>query len=145
MDQKSIWCEKQNRPSLIVADLAGKTPTPEDVFYALLRRGAFKAFAMRRMLIRLKEHLRARETYLQKLLYVNRTYRRAICADGNYTMPKFHAERQKEIARLKGEITALQQIRTEIDKILKSPRWQAPDNDRVAALWLSRLTAPRST
>jgi len=54
MNARTIWHHAQNRPSLVVRDLAEYAPA-DVVYETLLRRGVFEWLAVRRDLIRLKD------------------------------------------------------------------------------------------
>jgi len=109
---------KQNRVSLIVDDLAYYVE--KDVAYEiLLRRGAFKWFACRRDLIRLKDALRWWAKQEQFVI-------RCAKAEGD----------RYQLARARGALAMLEMVRRRINAICKSPRWRAQDNDRRAQKWL---------
>lgn len=117
----TIWCERQNQPTLVVRDLERMLApgVRRDVVYeSLLRRGVFKWLAVRRDLIRLKNALRGRITE--------------------------SLARQKEKPGPNSRIyerayrDCLQQVLAEIRSLCHSERWQAPDNDEAARRWLER-------
>jgi len=109
MNEATIWSEAQNRPTLVVRDLAPYAPA--DVVYgSLLRRGVFKWLAVRRDMIRLKDAWKA----------------------------EVRALNRKKTEREKGYLEALEKCRAEIRRLCHGPRWVAPDNDRGANEYLRR-------
>lgn len=119
MTPKSIWNEAQNKPTLVVDDLA-QFVDRNMVYTALLRRGVFKWLAVRRSIIALKDEwkVRVRESLENQ--------KRATGPDVNYW---------------RGYRRALEQCRAEVRVLCHSERWQAPDNDSAACRWLSTLTS----
>lgn len=116
MNRKSIWLEAQNRPTLIVRDLAPYAPA-DVVYETLLRRGVFKWLAARRKVIRLKNTWRVRIT--------------ASLAE----------QREADPARkqwLRGYRAGIEQCRAELRAICHGERWDCPDFDREAQRWLER-------
>lgn len=110
MNNKTIWMEKQNRPSLIVDDIVKKYPEvdPDFIYYTLLRRGVFKWFSIRRVLIRYKLNLKE----------IIRTMNR------------------KKNKKEKGYIHGIEQCYKAIREMCHSERWTAPDNDRKSITFL---------
>ena len=114
MTPSSIWIERQNTPSLIVDDLKSFVPT-NTAYEILLRRGVFKWLSARRKIIKLKNIWKERVTASlerQKLRYG---------PDVNYE---------------RGYRRALEECRAELREICHGPRWEAPDNDHRAQVWL---------
>ena len=119
--RENIWCFAQNKPSLIVDDLA-ETPEEVNVVYeSLLRRGVFKWLSVRRGLITLKN------TWLARLK----------SADAEWSTVK-HAHPNRA-AYLKGYRAAIRECRAEVRSLCHSPRWACPDFDRKANEWLSSM------
>lgn len=121
--KKTIWSYKQNRPTLVVRDLARLVPG-HLVYSVLLQRGVFKWFAVRRDLIKLKNLWRDRITAL------NAELRAAKESGHGY-----------EAALLKGKLKAYEECRGEVRALCHSERWRAPDNDREAQRWLNERAA----
>jgi hypothetical protein len=114
MNRKSIWLEKQNKPTLIVRDLKEKYPEiDEDFIYeVLLRRGVFKWLSVRRDLIKLKNKWKTEITELCR----------------QQTIKK---DRKKS-----GRLGMIMRLREEVRKLCHSERWVAPDFDKKANLFL---------
>jgi hypothetical protein len=112
---RTIWHERQNRPSLVVDDLAEYAP-PDVVYTSLLRRGVFKWLAVRRGLIKAKDIWKRRVT-------------QSITAQHAAPSPTTRAY-------LRGYRRALEECRAEVRALCHSDRWQAPDIDRRARRWL---------
>ena len=110
MNKKILWSIKQNKPSLIVEDIVTKYPNvdPCFIYLTLLKRGIFKWLAVRQQLIRIKEEWKEEIKKLQ--------YRKPV--------------------RKRGYLEALEKCRAEIRRILKTDRWQVPDNDSRAKTFL---------
>lgn len=124
---QNIWNMAQNKPSQVAADLRVLAGVPTTVtYYVLLRRGVFKWLANRRFLIKLKDSWRAQETLIQRELYQTRKLPRCI---------------NKPRAYWKGYLQALKDCRAQVRRICHSDRWQAPDNDRNAQIFLVQLMA----
>lgn len=116
MNSKTIWEERQNKPSLVVRDLAHLVDE-DTVFEVLLRRGVFKWLAVRRQLIRLKDLWKGRVTQsieLQKM---------AVNGEVNYW---------------RGYRKAVEECRAEVRALCHGERWRAPDFDRDAKAWLEQ-------
>lgn len=114
MNHKSIWCERQNKPSYIVRDLQGYVEA-NIVYKVLLRRGVFKWFIVRRKLIKLKNIWKERV----KISLVMQ--KQAKNADVNYW---------------RGYRKGVEECRKEVRELCHSDRWQAPDFDREAQKFL---------
>ena len=110
-NRKNIWEFKQNKPSLIVKDIAEKYPDIDtDFLYeVLLRRGVFKWLSVRRDLIKLKN------IWKKEIRLLNDT---------------------KKTSKEKGYLNSLVKCRQDVRKLCHSERWQAPDFDRNANLFL---------
>ncbi len=120
MDARSIENERQNKPTLIVRDLAAFDVPPDAAYEILLRRGVFKWLSARRRIIRLKDDIK-REVTLSLV-------RQRGAVDGN------------DKAFERGYRKAKEEDRASIRAICHSPRWQAPDFDRDARRWLTKRT-----
>ena len=107
----TIWNFKQNKPSLIVDDICSKYPevSRDFVYETLLRRGAFKWFAVRRYLIKYKNKLRS----LDRLLNIG-----------------------TKSSNKRGRHAMLIKIKEDIRKLCHSERYNCPDNDSRAKLWI---------
>lgn len=116
MDPKSIWCERQNKPTYVVRDLEKYAPA-NIIYKALLRRGVFKWLAVRRELITLKN------IWKERLKTADAEWREA---------------RHQRRAYLKGYRAALRECRAEVRGLCHSQRWRAPDFDREANRWLDQ-------
>lgn len=116
MDPKTIWNEKQNKPTYVVRDLLAYAPA-DVVYTSLLRRGVFKWLAARRKLIVLKDIWRDRIT--------------ASIAEQKQADP-----RRREW--LRGYRAGLEECRKEVRAICHGPRWEAPDHDKAAREWLDK-------
>lgn len=110
MNNRTIWAEAQNKPTLIVRDLAAYGIDQDVVYESLLRRGVFKWLRVRRELIRLKD------TWKAEIRALNR----------------------KKSEREKGYLAAMERCRKDIRALCHSERWVAPDNDRAAMAYLSQ-------
>lgn len=118
MNRDTIWSERQNKPTLIVRDLADYAPG-DVVYTVLLRRGVFKWLSARRKLIRLKNTWKERIT--QSI------------SDQKLTT-NWH---EKEW--LRGYRKGIEECRAEVRAICHGPRWEAPDFDQEAGRWLASL------
>lgn len=115
----TIWMERQNKPSLVVKDLApllAPGVSRNAIYESLLRRGVFKWLAVRRDLIRLKNLWKTRVT------------------ESIARQKADPAVRSRDYER--GYRDCLQVCRAEIRALCHSPRWQAPDHDPQAVRWL---------
>lgn len=120
MDRNSIWIEEQNKPTLVVRDLA-EWVDPDVVYASLLRRGVFKWLTARRQIIKLKNVWRDRVT--------------ASIAEQRET-----SDRDRR-SWLRGYRAGVEECRREVREICHGPRWQAPDIDRAAIRWLEQYEA----
>ena len=113
-NKKTIWCFKQNKPSLVVEDIVAKYPNvdPDFIYQVLLQRGVFKWLSVRRDLIKLKNTMR------KKISKLNR----------------------KKTLEERGYYKALLNTRASIRKLCHSERWVAPDYDRKANEYLNNLS-----
>lgn len=135
MDAATIWHEAQNKPSLIVHDLAPYAPA-HAVYESLLRRGVFKWLAVRRVLIHTKNVWRDRIT---ESIERQRDFKDM--AHAMRGLPHRDARRQRAMllrwaAEERGYRRGLEQCRAEVLAMCHSDRWQAPDSDRAAQRWL---------
>jgi len=120
MNIKTIWNEKQNKPSYIADDL--EPFVDRDIVYEiLLRRGVFKWLAARRDIIKLKDELKARVIATISMIRVAKRY-----------------HDRDELFYLRGYLKALEDCRAEIRVICHSERWRAPDFDRRAQEYLNK-------
>lgn len=110
MNANTIWSEAQNKPTLVVRDLAAYGVDPAIVYESLLRRGVFKWLRVRRELIRLKDAWKA------DIRSLNR----------------------KKSEWEKGYLAAMERCRKEVRALCHSERWVAPDNDRAAVEYLNK-------
>ena len=116
MNEKSIWNEKQNKPTLIVCDL--EPYADSDVVYEiLLRRGVFKWLSARRKIIRLKNEWKDKITIS--------------IAEQKET------DSWKKKEWLRGYRKGLEECRAEVRTICHGTRWEAPDFDSKAKEWLN--------
>jgi len=102
---------KQNRPSLICADLLEKHGVPETSTAAvLMNRGVYKWFAVRRDIIRLKT-----------------VWKHQVCCYHVHIkqLRRGSTERREAAAALR----TLELCRKQLRELCHSPRWQFPDND----------------
>jgi len=120
---KTIWQEKQNKPTYIVRDLSGNGLLPDFIYAILLKRGVFKWLAVRRELIRLKNKWRDEIT---KTIENIQTAKKL----NNYNALLWY----------RGYLKALEDCRKSVRELCHSDRWQAPDNDKKAKEFLRRLT-----
>lgn len=110
-------CE-QNKPSLIAEDL--KQYVPFDIIMrVLLNRGVFKWLAVRRNLIKLKGNWKNKISLILQKIRVSKE-------EGSHM----------ELWYNKGYLKAYEECRKEIRNLCHSPRWQAPDFDKKAILFL---------
>ena len=126
MDDKSIWNEAQNKPTLIARDLAPYVEA-DIVYESLLRRGVFKWLAVRRNLIVLKNTWKAR---------VTASLERQKAAKDTFDFHTVDYER--------GYRKGIEECRAEVRALCHSERWQAPDHDRHAIRWLERRRLNKS-
>lgn len=122
LNSREIWEIRQNKPSLIVCDLA-QYGVPAPVAYGiLLGRGVFKWLAVRRDLIKLKN-----------------AWKRRVTA----TIAKIHKAKrehdQVELAWQRGYLKAYEECRAEVRALCHSERFRAPDFDRRAQEFLEEL------
>lgn len=110
--EKNIWNFAQNKPSLVVDDIVARYPEVDrDFLYeVLLRRGVFKWFAVRRYLIKLKDKLKMWDVGFNDMGKKNKWQ--------------------------KGRHAMLIYIKEDIRRLCHSERWNCPDNDSRAKLWL---------
>ena len=119
MDEKSIWNERQNKPTLIVRDLAPFVDQ-DFVYEVLLRRGVFKWLSARRKIIKLKNTWKARIT--------------ASIAEQKET------KNWKRREWLRGYRKGLEECRAEVREVCHATRWEAPDFDKQANEWLENYS-----
>lgn len=118
MNPKSIWIEAQNRPSLVVRDLA--SVAPEGIVYeSLLRRGVFKWLTVRFHLIRLKNVWKDR---------VRDSIARQKAAQG------------PDVNYWRGYRKGIEECRAEVRALCHSERFVAPPNDPASVRWLARYS-----
>ena len=122
LNPRDIWCIRQNKPTLIVRDLAAYG-VPADVAYGiLLGRGVFKWLAVRRDLIKLKN-----------------TWKERVTA----TITRIHEAKrehnQVELAYQRGYLKAYEECRAEVRGLCHSDRFRAPDFDGGAQEFLEEV------
>jgi len=140
----NIWQYRQNRPSLVAADLRRLFGVPYAAsMRIMLARGAFKWFGVRRDLIRLKNVWKAEVTETQSEVSRVRNRLTILC---NTEGSEPAVQRQKvnaairQLHHARGRLSALQECRAAVRALCHGPRWQAPDNDRHAQAWLKGWT-----
>jgi len=113
MNSKTIWMEKQNKPTYVVEDIKKKYffISRDFIYKTLLRRGVFKWLSVRRDLIKLKDKWKGEVRKLNR----------------------------KKTEKEKGYLHALEKCRKEIRKLCRSERWIAPDFDSKANEYLKRI------
>jgi hypothetical protein len=111
MDSRTIWQEKQNKPTYIVRDLSKFGIHPDMIYDSLLRRGVFKWFAVRRDLIRLKDEWKT------EIRSLNR----------------------KKTLWEKGYLAAMEKCREQVRELCHSERFRAPQCDLGAQRYLDKL------
>lgn len=119
--RENIWTFEQNKPSLVVEDLAESEEERDAIFSSLLRRGIFKWLNVRRLLISLKDQ------WLFRLKE----------ADFEWKLVK-HSHPNRA-AYLKGYRAAIRECRAEVRALCHSPRWACPSFDKKASKWLENL------
>lgn len=120
LDRRNIWQERQNRPTLIVRDLA-QYVEPGRVYETLLRRGVFKWLSARRAVIKAKDRWKGAITAsiaVQAAAKVARDW------------SAYHYQR--------GYRKALEECRADIREICHGDRWDCPDIDQEAVRWLAK-------
>lgn len=126
---KSIWNMAQNRPTLIVRDLAWRVCREGEIYQVLLNRGVFKWFSVRRKLIKYKykllDMLKACEQEREEIKLAAQSY------DDELT-----PEEHMRLMYLKGYKAAIVRVRGDLRELFHDERWQAPDNDEKARRWL---------
>ena len=113
----NIWNFAQNKPTLIVEDLQAFAD-PDVIYASLLRRGVFKWLAVRRDLIKLKNR-----------------WKDVIKMTQNVRLKTYGEQR----AFYKGYQKAYEECRAEVRALCHSERWRAPDFDKKANAWLSKI------
>ena len=116
MNPQSIWNEAQNKPTLVVRDLAEYAPA-DVVYESLLRRGVFKWLSVRRGLIKLKNTWRDRVSWS--------------------IQEQKSPDKKRHKEWLRGYRAGIEECREEVRALCHSSRWQAPDIDSDASRWLS--------
>ena len=111
--KNNIWDYRQNKPHYIVEDIIKKYPNvdPSIIYSILLKRGVFKWFSVRRLLIKLKHNWKKEIAELNK---------------------------NKKIPYLKGFLKGIMKCSKEVNELCHSERWQAPDNDTKAQKYLKK-------
>jgi len=123
----NVWSFEQNRPTLVASDLE-VFGVPRRVSYAILcARGVFKWLAVRRDLIKLKDHYRGEVTRLLTAIENAR-------AGGNAPLQ----------AELRGRLSAYAEALRDIRSLCHSDRWRAPDFDGDAWAWLKSIAPFRA-
>jgi hypothetical protein len=135
MNRATIDHEAQNRPSLIVADLAPYAPA-DVVYETLLRRGVFKWMAVRIFVIFLKNEWKERITQSIARQRDLRTQAHALRGMESRLMRRKRTKLLRKANEERGYRRGLEQCRAEVRGLCHGPRWQAPINDRAALRWL---------
>lgn len=117
--RKDIWQQAQNKPTLVVRDLADYAPA-DVVYESLLRRGVFKWLSVRRDLIALKDAWKAIVTQTISTLHA----------------AKSTPHNTYEVAYWRGYLRAYEECRAQVRGLCHSERWRAPDCDAGAQAWL---------
>lgn len=118
----NIWTYRQNKPTLVVRDLA-RYGVPAPVVYAvLMARGVFKWLAVRRDLIKLKKLWRSE---------ITTAHARLLTAKRDRDRDAIH--------RLRGEIAVMVRYRQQVRALCHSARWRAPDFDGGAWNWMQEI------
>jgi hypothetical protein len=123
LDTRTIWNFKQNKPTLIVRDLAVFGVPEDEAYRTLLIRGVFKWFSVRRKLIALKNEWKDEITWTLSAI-----------------MNAKRIKDWKRLAELRGELRILSRCREQVRELCHGPRWQAPDFDRRAREYLARIS-----
>lgn len=114
----NIWSFRQNKPSYMVRDLVSYTPI--DIIYrSLLARGVFKWLDVRRGIIKLKNLWKYRLREAHRKLRIAKAAKNWIYA-----------------IQLKGQIEAIEDCLRDVRTLCHSDRWQAPDFDKEAMIWI---------
>jgi hypothetical protein len=119
---KLIWNIEQNKPTLIVKDFERYGISSSIVYSILLGRGVFKWFSVRRNIIKLKNIWKNRITNILESIKI--------------------VKQNNNIYKLgyyRGYLKACVECREEIRKLCHSERWQAPDFDKKANMFLNNL------
>ncbi len=112
---------RQNKPTYVARDMEELFGVPRDVTYKiLLARGVFKWLSVRRELIRLKDSWKQQITDVITALHGFK---------GDTSL-------QHRTWYLRGYLKAKNEDRQAIRALCHSPRWQAPDNDKEARMWM---------
>jgi hypothetical protein len=120
---KLIWSIEQNKPTLIVKDLE-RYGVPAKVSHSiLLARGVYKWLAVRRHIIKLKNTWRER---------ITKTI-------GELVEAKKEHNNSYRIGYLRGYLKAYEEARAEVRELCHSERWQAPDFDSEAQVFLEAM------
>jgi len=111
---RTIWQFKQNKPSLVVADIVKQYPEvdPNFIYRVLLQRGVFKWLAVRRDVIKLKAEWKdevrdlnrrktAEERGYQKALIKCRAAVRALCHSERFRAPDFDRQANEFLERIR--------------------------------------------
>lgn len=114
LNRKNIWNERQNKPTLIVEDLVVFGVDKNKAYEILLRRGAFKWFAVREEIILLKNEMKRELAAIQAE----------------------RVERTGNDRELRGRLLAITKYRNKIRALCHSQRWQCPRRDKKAQHWL---------
>lgn len=119
---ENIWLYAQNKPSLVVADLAAYGVPEDAVMQILLARGVCKWLSARRDLIKVKDG------WKEQIVKCHEELKRCKAARDF-----------KGLNRVRGKLEALNACRKEVRAICHSERWRVPDFDNKAAAVLKRL------
>lgn len=123
-----LWKVDSELLSYIIHDLE-EFGVPNNVVHdILIARGVYKAFSVRRRLIRMQQ------TILNRIIYLKGERKQITNKHGNSSSTRI------DYVRIGGEIYACETIYNELRALCHSGRWQAPDNDKEAVDYLlSRL------
>ena len=115
----TINSQKQNKPTLVVADMARIGVDPQFTYHVLLKRGIFKWLAGRKQIIKLKNTLKdkVRESISEQK------------STQNWTKKHY----------LRGYRKAMEECRKELRLICHQSRWTVQPDDRHAKKFLREL------
>lgn len=119
VNPSNIWTYKQNKPTLVVRDLAQYGVPAAGAYAILMARGVFKWLAVRRDLIKLKDRWKGK---LKQALAEQQ---------GNGSSSQQY---------WKGYRKALEECRKDVRLLCHSERWRAPDFDGGAWKWMKTIS-----
>ena len=117
--RKTINSQKQNKPTLVVKDMARIGVDPTFTYHVLLKRGIFKWLAGRKQIIKLKNTLKdkVRESIMEQK------------STQNWTKKHY----------LRGYRKGLEECRKELRLICHGTRWTVQPDDKPAKKFLREL------